>query len=74
MYSKSIVTLRMRRPALGTFAPKRSEIPSSGWMRSVIALGSSSCVASGPNVMCGGRLNWMRISVTRFGMRLPARM
>src|SRR5882762_551672 len=74
MYWKSIVTLRILRPALGTLAPNRSEMPSSGWMRSVIALGSSSCVASRPNVMCGGSLNWMRISVTRFGIRLPARM
>jgi hypothetical protein len=57
MYWKSIVTLRIRRPALGTLAPNFSEMPSSGWMRSVMALGSSSFVASGPNVMCGGRLN-----------------
>jgi hypothetical protein len=26
-------------PVLGTFAPKRSEIPSSGWMRIVIRFG-----------------------------------
>src|SRR5882672_3647411 len=74
MYWKSMVTLRILRPALGTLAPNLSEMPSSGWMRRVIAFGSSSCVASWPKVMCGGSLNWIRISVTCFGMRLPARM
>ena len=29
-YSKSIVTLRSLTPALGTLAPNRSEMPSSG--------------------------------------------
>ena len=74
MYWKSIVTLRMRRPALGTLAPNFSEMPSSGWIRSVIAFGSTSFIASRPKVRCGGRLNWIRISVTRLGSRLPARM
>src|SRR5436305_1981452 len=61
-------------PALGTLAPKRSEMPSSGWMRRVIAFGSSSDAASRPKVRCGGFLNATRISVARFGSRLPARM
>jgi len=74
MYSKSMVTLLIRSPALGTLAPNLREMPSSGWIRSVIALGSTSFIASLPNVRWGGRLNWMRISVTRFGSRLPARM
>ena len=67
-------TLRITTPAVGTLAPNRREMPSSGWMRSVIALGSSSRVASRPNVRWGGRLNWTRISVTCFGSRLPVRM
>ena len=74
MYWKSMVTLRMRSPALGTLAPNLREMPSSGWMRSVRAFGSTSFIASRPNVRCGGFLNWMRISVTRLGRRLPARM
>ena len=74
MYWKSMVTLRMRRPALGTLAPNFNEMPSSGWMRNVRALGSTSFIASRPKVRCGGRLNWMRISVIRLGSRLPARM
>src|SRR5712691_4205406 len=41
-YRKSIATLRRRMPAAGTFAPNLSEMPSSGCMRSVMALGSSS--------------------------------
>ena len=46
MYVKSIATFRRRTPALGTLAANRSEMPSSGWMRSVMALGSSSFAAS----------------------------
>ena len=73
MYRKSMFTLRIRIPAVGTLAPKRSEMPSSGWIRSVMAFGSRSRVASRPKVRCGGRLNWTRISVTRLGSRLPVR-
>src|SRR5665213_2248983 len=72
MYVKSMATFRRRRPALGTLAANRSEIPSSGWMRSVMALGARPFAAS--KVRCGGRLNWTRISVTRLGIRLPTRM
>ena len=43
-------TLRIRMPAAGTLAAKRSEMPSSGWMWSVIAFGSTSRMAPRPKV------------------------
>ena len=39
------------------FTSNWSAMPSSGWIRSVIAFGSSSRVCSRPNVRWGGRLN-----------------
>ena len=58
----------------GAFAPKRSEMPSSGWMRRTSELASRCSAAPIVNGRWGTRLNCTATSVTRFGMRLPVRM
>ena len=61
-------------PWPGIFDSMRSEKPSSGWTRSTRALGASPPpAAASRNIVTGGRLNWMAISVTRVGSRLPVR-
>ena len=65
-------TLRTSRPSSGTLAAKRSRMPSSGWMRSASRFASGSVVAPRKSIS-GGRLNWMAISVARWGSRLPVR-
>ena len=57
----------------GTFAPKLSAMPSSGWMCSTSRLGSSCSTGVSRKSMNGGRLNWMAIVVSRFGRHLPVR-
>ena len=59
-------------PSPGTLAPKRSMIPSSGWMRMASRFGSG-CVAVSRNSRWGTSLNWIAISVARLGRRLPMR-
>ena len=69
-----MLTVRIASVGVGAFAPKRSEMPSSGWIRSTSALASSCSTASVGNGRCGGRLNCTATSVTRLASRLPARM
>ena len=57
-------------PGPGTFEPKRSAIPSSGWMRSVSTFGSLAAGSPMPNSSCGAGLNWIAISDERFGQAL----
>ena len=59
-------------PRPGTLAPKRSMIPSSGWIRIASRFASGS-VALSLNSRWGTSLNWIAISVERFGRRLPIR-
>ena len=78
---KSMFTDSMRSAWPGILAPKRSVMPSSGWMRRTSWLGSIPSVGVAPEATatlpekgeCGTRRNWIAISVARFGMRLPVR-
>ena len=72
-YSKSMFTVRICTRGEGTLAPKRSWMPSLGWMRRTSSFGSSCSAAAYENGRCGTRLNWIATSVTRFGSRLPVR-
>ena len=45
-YWKSMFTVRIWMRAAGTFAPNRSEMPSSGWIRSTSTFGSSCSAAA----------------------------
>ena len=56
----------------GSFEPKLSAIPSSGWIRMLRTFGRIPSPRR-PNSRCGASLNWIAISVTRFGSRLPDR-
>ncbi len=56
----------------GSFEPKFSAIPSSGWMRMLSTLGRMLSPRR-PNSRWGASLNTIAISVTRFGIRLPER-
>ena len=67
-------TLRIERVGDGALAPKRSEMPSSGWIRSTSEFASRCSEASRENGRCGGRLNCTATSVTRLASRLPVRM
>ena len=58
----------------GALAPKRSEMPSSGWIRSTSEFASRCSAAPIVNGRCGTRLNCTATSVTRLGSRLPVRM
>ena len=69
---KSIVTDRTSIPRPGTFAPNRSMIPSSGWIRIASRFGSGS-VDESRKSRCGTSLNWIAISDARFGSRFPVR-
>ena len=57
----------------GTFAPKRSVTPSSGWMRMTRAFLPSSSMSFLLNGWCGAALNTTATSVTRRPSRLPVR-
>jgi hypothetical protein len=69
-YRKSMLTVRGRKRSPGTFAEKRSAIPSSGCTRMMSTLG---CVAPSPKSGCGTGRKWTAISVARFGIRFPER-
>ena len=56
----------------GSFDPKLSAIPSSGWIRIASTLGRMLSPRR-PNRRCGASLKWTAISVTRLGSRLPDR-
>jgi hypothetical protein len=56
----------------GSFEPKFSVMPSSGWMRIDSTLGRMPSPRL-PNSRCGASLKWIAISVTLFGMRLAER-
>ena len=60
-------------PGPGTLEPKRSAIPSSGWMRSVSTFGRWRPASPIPNSSCGVGLKRIEISEERFGRRLPCR-
>ena len=57
------MTSRISICVAGTFAPKRSVMPSSGWMRSTSALAPSSVVSVCENGRCGARFIISAISV-----------
>ena len=57
----------------GTFARKRSEAPSSGWIRRSSRLGSRVSTAVEAKGRCGAGLKWIATSVARRGRRLPVR-
>ena len=67
-----MVTDRTSSPSPGTLAPKRSMIPSSGWIRIASRFASGSTPSS-LNSRCGTSRYWIAISVARLGRRLPVR-
>jgi hypothetical protein len=69
-----MLTMRTRIVGAGTLAPKRSVMPSSGWMRSTNESASRYSATSKENGRCGTCRNWTATSVTRLGRRLPVRM
>ena len=72
-YAKSIDTSRISIEVPGTFEPKRTVMPSSGWTRMTIAFWPSSSVAVWSKGECGARWKTTAISVTRRPRRLPVR-
>ena len=68
-----MLTERMSSCGPGTFARKRSEAPSSGWMRSTSRFGCTVSTAVAAKGRCGAGLNWIATSVARRGRRLPVR-
>ena len=69
-----MLTVRIERVGVGALAPKRSEMPSSGWIRSTSEFASRCSAASAEKGRCGGRRNCTAISLTRLASRLPVRM
>lgn len=67
------MTSRISIDVPGTFDPKRTVMPSSGWTRITIAFWPSSSVAVESNGECGARWKTTAISVTRRPRRLPVR-
>ena len=63
---------RVRWP--GGLAPRRMEMPSFGWTRMVMTFGSASLPSIWLSRIGGTSLKTMLISVTRSGIRFPARM
>ena len=57
----------------GTFEPKRSVMPSSGWTRMTSAFWPELLGGGAANGRCGARWNTTAISVTRRPSRLPVR-
>ena len=57
----------------GSFASKRTEMPSSGCTLTMSRLGAIDDELTFLKMCSGGRRNWMAISVVRFGRRLPVR-
>ena len=57
----------------GTFDPKRTVTPSSGWTRITRAFWPSSLVSVAANGRCGARWKSSAISVIRRVSRLPVR-
>ncbi len=65
-----MLTVRGRYRSPGTLAEKRRAMPSSGCTRTIRVLGAA---APSPKSACGSLRNWIAISVTRLGSRLPLR-
>ncbi len=68
-----MATSRTAMPCPGTLVAKRSEIPSSGWMRITSELGSLVAPRVSLKRPCGRGLKWIATSATRLASRFPAR-
>ncbi len=62
----------MRLP--GSFASKRTEMPSSGCTFTTSRFDAIGVALTRLKMCSGGLRNWIAISVVRFGIRLPVRM
>ncbi|SKF62647.1 Uncharacterised protein [Mycobacteroides abscessus subsp. abscessus] len=66
-------TSRISICVVGTLAPKRMVIPSSGWMRMTSAFTPRAAVSLALKGRCGAGLNCSATSVTRRGTRFAVR-